>query len=107
MITDILTEEKKKHSTRTAIYLYLKHYAKGTEKTANEIKAGIEIHFNLFLTLPVIYYYLKQMAQESEIKINGANRTKNNIPYLTYFAEIQTGNIAGNKNKKGNKTNLN
>lgn len=99
MINDVTTEEKKKHSTRTAIYLYLRHYCNGAEKTANDIKKGIELHFNLFITLPVIYYYLKQMAQESEIKINGANRTKNNIPYLTYFADIQTGNIAGKKKK--------
>lgn len=99
MINDVTAEEKKKHSTRTAIYLYLKHYAAGAEKTANDVKKGIEIHFNLFITLPVIYYYLKQMAAEKEIKINGANRTKNNIPYFTYFADIQTGNIA-RKNKK-------
>jgi hypothetical protein len=100
MIQDVTTEEKKRHSTRTAIFLYLHHYCKGQQKTANDIKKGIEIHFNLFITLPVIYYYLKNMAQEKEIKINGANRTKNNIPYLTYFADIQTGNIA--KNKKNN-----
>ena len=89
-------------NTQTAIYLYLAHICKGEKKTAADIKNGLFLHFNLSLSFTAIYYHLKKMEENKEIKAELGQRNKNNIPYATYFAEIQTGNIAKNKKIKNN-----